>query len=305
MNQRLRCERTGLRWRDMKLTHLYAALALLSFVIVPIRAADEATTPAQKADAPTPMSPLKTDLRVLLEKVDTKLSTGPVAETALAEELAAFDQLLVKHKEAQAEELVMVLIYKAMLYLQVLENFEQADLTLQKIKTDFPKAPQIAQVDQLREVLAKQKDAAKIQKQLEPGNLFPDFEEKSLTGETISVAKYKGDVVLLDFWATWCGPCIEDRPAIIALHKKYQPRGLRIIGISLDRDASALNKYLEEQKITWPQIFDGKFWDAKLAQQYGVTSIPFTLLINGDGRIVGRNLRGPALEAELAKLLGP
>jgi hypothetical protein len=75
--------------------------------------------------------------------------------------------------------------------------------------------------------------------------------------------------------------------------------------VSLDRDATALNTYLTEQKITWAQIFDGKFWDAKLAEKYGVTSIPFTVLINAEGRIVGKNLRGPALEAELAKLLGP
>ncbi len=297
----------------MKLTHLRAFFALLSLAILPVRAAEEPAKPAEPASAeapatapaPEPMSPLKADLIALLDKVDAKLKSGPVPESALADELAGFDQLLSKHKDAAPDELVMVLVYKAMIYVQVLENFDQATLALQKIKTDYPKAPQIAQVDQFLEVLAKQQAAAKIQKTLEPGNAFPDFEEKTLTGETISVAKYKGSVVLLDFWATWCGPCVEDMPYIIALHKKYGPLGLQIIGVSLDRDAAALNKFLEEKQITWPQIFDGKFWDAKLAQKYGVTGIPFTLLINGDGVIVGRNLRGPELEAAIAKLLGP
>jgi thiol-disulfide isomerase/thioredoxin len=295
----------------MKSIHRPVLAAFFFAVLVSLGAAEpppkppEASAPPAGEPAPAPLSPLKADLVALLEKIDAKLKNGPVPEAALAEELAGFDQLLSKHKDAAPEESVMVLFYKAMLYAQVFENFDQAARALQKIKTDFPQAPQIPQVDEFLDVLAKQQAAVKIQQELEPGKRFPDFEEKTLTGETISVAKYKGSVVLIDFWATWCGPCIEDMPKLIALHKKYGPLGLQIIGVSLDREAEALNKYLAEKQITWPQIFDGKFWDSKLAQKYGVTGIPFTLLINGDGVIAGRNLRGPELEAAIAKLLGP
>jgi peroxiredoxin len=91
---------------------------------------------------------------------------------------------------------------------------------------------------------------------------------------------------------------------VLALYKKYQPRGLEIIGISLDRDKTELKTFLEKRAIAWPQFFDGKFWDNELARRYGVTSIPFTLLLDGEGRIVGKNLRGPELTAAIVKLLG-
>jgi hypothetical protein len=79
---------------------------------------------------------------------------------------------------------------------------------------------------------------------------------------------------------------------------------LEIIGVSLDRDEKAFKDFIAEKQMTWPQFFDGKFWDSKLARQYGVTSIPFTVLINGDGIIVGTNLRGSELAAAVEKLLG-
>jgi thiol-disulfide isomerase/thioredoxin len=287
----------------MKSKFVAAVLALMMSLFLSARAAAQ-PNPTAAAEAPAP-TPLQADIIAVLEKVDAKLKSGQVSEAALADEFATFDQLLTKHKDAKPEELAMVLIYKAMIYLQVFENFDQAALALNKLKADYPKAPQMVQVDEMLLVVTKQQAASKIQKQLEVGKVFPDFEEKDLKGEPVSVAKYKGNVVLLDFWATWCGPCVDEMPNVIALYKKYQPRGFEIIGISLDRDAAALNAYLEKNKMTWPQIFDGKFWDAKLAEKYGVTSIPFTVLLNADGKIVGKNLRGPALEAEVAKLLGP
>jgi thiol-disulfide isomerase/thioredoxin len=97
----------------------------------------------------------------------------------------------------------------------------------------------------------------KLQAGLKPGVVFPDFNEKDLAGEPLSIAKFKGKVVLVDFWATWCGPCRGELPNVLAAYKKYHDKGFEIIGISLDRDENALKSFIKENGMVWPQYFDG------------------------------------------------
>ena len=110
-------------------------------------------------------------------------------------------------------------------------------------------------------------------------------------------------MVLVDFWATWCGPCVDELPNVLAAYKKYHGQGFEIVGISLDEDQAKLTSFLKEQGMTWAQFFDGKGWENKLAVKYGVESIPATFLLDGEGTIIAKNLRGPALDAELARRL--
>lgn len=124
-----------------------------------------------------------------------------------------------------------------------------------------------------------------------------------LSGKPISLAQYKGKVVLMDFWATWCGPCVGEMPNVIANYKKYHAQGFDIVGVSLDQDKGALTKYIAENKMPWRQIFDGKGWGSEVPKQYGVQAIPFGLLIGRDGKIVGVSVRGPALGPAIAKAL--
>ncbi len=158
---------------------------------------------------------------------------------------------------------------------------------------DHPMAPQIGQfLDQLRGSFAKPM----------PGDTLT-IAFKDLDGHEVDLAAMKDKVVLVDFWATWCGPCIEEMPNVIAAYEKFHSSGFEVIGISLDQDKEALKSYLESNSMPWPQYFDGKGWENELAGQYGITGIPATFLIGKDGKVAATDLRGPALEEKIAELL--
>ncbi len=129
------------------------------------------------------------------------------------------------------------------------------------------------------------------------------FEVTSITGEKLSPAQYKGKVLLLDFWATWCGPCKADMPHVKKVYDKYNKKGFEIVGISLDRSRESLDKYIAQNNIRWPQYFDGKYWNNDIATDYGVKSIPATYLIDRKGKIRYKSLRGRQLEKAVEELI--
>jgi len=110
-------------------------------------------------------------------------------------------------------------------------------------------------------------------------------------------------VVLIDFWATWCGPCRAEMPNVLATYKKYHGRGFEIIGVSLDDDRQKVVNYIKNNGMTWPQYFDGQGWGNKLAVKYGIEAIPATYLLNGNGVIIGTDLRGDDLSQAVAEAL--
>jgi thiol-disulfide isomerase/thioredoxin len=142
------------------------------------------------------------------------------------------------------------------------------------------------------------------------GNKAPELTGNSTNGKELKLSDTRGKVVLLDFWAAWCGPCRRENPVVVAAYHKYKDKkfsagkGFTVFSVSLDRDQASWVNGITQDKLEWPyHISDLKWWNSKFAAVYGVRSIPANFLLNGDGVIIARDLRGPALEAELAKLL--
>jgi thiol-disulfide isomerase/thioredoxin len=238
-----------------------------------------------------------------VEKVNAKLTANKKTEADLSDELKEFDAILAKHKDEKTDEVANVLYMKAMLYLQVLDNTEKGIEVVEQIKKDFPETKAGKGADEMIKSIKQQEESKKVQRALVEGSKFPDFEEKDLMGNALSVAKYKGKVVLVDFWATWCGPCVAELPNVLKAYQQHHGSGFEIIGISLDSDEQKLKDFIKTRNMPWVQYFDGKGWKNKLAGKYGVNSIPMTYLLDGEGKIIGKNLRGEALEKAVATAL--
>jgi peroxiredoxin len=135
------------------------------------------------------------------------------------------------------------------------------------------------------------------------GNQAPQFVARTLDDQEIKLADLRGKVVLLDFWATSCGPCVAELPTLRKAYDKYADQGFTVVGISFDRDAETACKFLAQAKDSWPQIWAKGGPESELAKLYAVSAIPATFLIGPDGKVVAKDLRGRKLERAIAELL--
>jgi len=138
------------------------------------------------------------------------------------------------------------------------------------------------------------------------GSVAPDFSAPSPDGKMISLKESMGKVTLIDFWASWCGPCRQENPNVVALYNEFHDKGLNIIGVSLDKegDAQKWKDAIAKDGLTWNHISNLKHWKEPIAEQYNVKSIPATFLLDASGKIVAKDLRGEELKAKVKELLG-
>ena len=154
--------------------------------------------------------------------------------------------------------------------------------------------------NQIAEAEKRQAAASK----LETGNQAPNIELPNPEGKVIPLSSLRGNVVMIDFWASWCKPCRRENPAIVKMYNEYKDQGFEIYGVSLDRDKEKWIRAIEQDNLTWAQVSDLKFWNsAAAAQEYNVSSIPHTVLIDREGKIIANGLRGRALEEKVKESL--
>ena len=135
------------------------------------------------------------------------------------------------------------------------------------------------------------------------GSVAPDFTQNTPEGTPFTLSSLRGKFVIVDFWASWCGPCRKENPNVVALYNKYKDKGLDILGVSLDRDKAAWLKAIADDQLTWHHVSDLKYWQNEVAVKFGVQAIPFTLLLDKEGKIIAKNLRGEDLARKLAELM--
>lgn len=165
------------------------------------------------------------------------------------------------------------------------------------------KAKKIPQLDEMVEQVE-----STVRRLSLPGNVM-EVSGTTVDGQPFSVENWRGKVVLVDFWATWCGPCIAELPNVKSLYDAYHDKGFEVVGISLDDDEQALVQFLKDREIAWTTLFpakeDERGWENPIARHYGVSGIPTAILLDKEGKVVDLNARGERLAESLAELLGP
>ena len=219
-----------------------------------------------------------------------------------AEHLINRFKSIIKPDDLHAHFILSRMLETANQHEEVLKVFENLE---RRYPEDYRVLEELARI---YEVLGNFDLAEKYQKKADPmselvGKVVPGFSATDFDGKPISLQQYRGKVVLLDFWAVWCGPCLTEMPNVKRVYNSYKDQGFDIIGVSLDTDEARLRNYLKKNNIPWRQIFTGQKWRSPLVRQYHIRSIPAPWLVAKDGTLISRNARGMRLEQLVVEAL--
>ncbi len=185
-----------------------------------------------------------------------------------------------------------IAVFYAVNYLDAEKEFAYLSDLAEKFKKELPNTVYteqfVAQIENLR--------------QLSIGMPAPDIALPNPAGDTVRLSSLKGKYVMIDFWASWCKPCRVENPNVVRLYDQYKDKGFEIYGVSLDRTKDAWTKAIKEDKLSWKHVSDLQYFDSEAAALYNINAIPATILIDKEGTIIAKNLRGQALEEKLADI---
>ena len=247
----------------------------------------------------TKQNELNTKIRTLSDQYNAAESNGTMNETLEEELTSAFNKTADESKAINYE-------------------FIKANIDNELGQYLFMVSSSMFEPEQQKEILALTNEDYKARKNIKRvvdrleameavaiGNNFIDFTMKNPAGEYVSLSDYagKGKYVFIDFWAAWCGPCRNEMPNVVEAYKKYKSKGLEIVGVSLDKDHDKWIQGIKDLNMTWPQMSDLKLWESEVVGLYAIQSIPHTILLDKEGKIIAKDLRGKMLDEKLAELL--
>lgn len=249
-----------------------------------------------------------TKTKVISEKIMKyqQANTERIKEARAANDTVTINQVMKEFNGFQEEMNGLSVKFvkennKAYLSLLLLENFLVRNyLPVEEIKGYF---------ETIDKSLLGTKSAANIKKAIDgnAGNAIgaaaTEFSGPNPEGKIITLKESLGKVTIIDFWASWCGPCRMENPNVVAIYNEFHDKGLNIIGVSLDKDETKWKEAIAKDGLTWTHVSNLKFWDEPIAKLYSVESIPATFILDENGIIVAKDLRGDALKAKIKELL--
>ncbi|NNC83252.1 MAG: redoxin domain-containing protein [Flavobacteriales bacterium] len=236
-------------------------------------------------------------------------NTDPMIRIALSQEEGKMTRAFEKElKELAMENLdspAALSIISAVDIRGALTEYKKVSSAMKEVIPSSPYLTSLnSKIQQMEQALAQQKQQEQAMAKLKSGEPAPEIDLQDPDGKFVSLSSLKGKYVLIDFWASWCGPCRRENPNVVKLYEKYGGDRFEILGVSLDSSKDRWLKAIEKDGLDWLHVSDLKKWNSVAAADYGVRSIPFTVLVDPDGNVVATKLRGKALEDKLAEIFG-